>query len=165
MTQLAIHLSRIQIEVLDSIMSGRRDYGPDDYSRGHAIGEILLKHHHLLGEREDRKTEAEAAQQALRDQLVAVIRQRDAVRRALDAERTTRRRDRERHARVRESLRGARNALQRLGESRATYRDLALRVEAALLRAPPRRDLGDLEGRLDRALRVAGFQMPGAPDR
>ena len=164
MTTLAIHLSQVQIEVLDSIMSGRRDYGPDDHSRGHAIGEILLKHHHLLGERDDRKAEADAAQEALRDQLVAVIQERDAVHRALDAERATRRRDRERNARVRESLRGARNALRRLGESRATYRDLALRVEAALQRAPPRRDLGDLEGRLDRALRAGGFMMPGAPD-
>ena len=165
MTTLTFHLSRTQIEVLDSIMSGRRDYRTDDCSRGHAIGEILLKYHHLLGERDDRKAEADAAQQALRDQLVAVIRERDAVRRALDAERATRRRDRERHARVRERLRGARNALERLGESRGTYRDLALRVEAALLRAPPRRDLGDLQGRLDCALSAAGFMMPGAPDR
>ena len=159
-----IHLSQVQIEVLDSIMSGRRDYHFDDHSRGHAIGEILLKHHHLLGERDDRKAEADAAQQALRDQLVAVIEERDAVRRALDAERATRRRDRERTARVRDSLRGARKALRRVGESRATYRDLALRVEAALERASPRRDLGDLEGRLDGALRAAGFTMPGAPD-
>ena len=164
MTQLTIYLSQTQIEVLDSLMSGRRDCLPDDRSRGHAIGEILLKYHHLLGERDDRKAEADAAQQALRDQIVAVIRERDAVRRALDAERATRRRDRERHARVRESLRGARNALQRLGESRATYRDLALRVEAALERTRPRQDLGDLESRLDRALRAAGFMMPGAPD-
>ncbi len=164
MTTLTIHLNQIQIEVLDSIMSGRRDYRPDDRSRGHAIGEILLKYHQLLGERDDRKAEADAAQQALRDQLVAVIRERDAVRRALDAERATRRRDRERNARVRERLRGARNALQRLGESRATYRDLALRVEAALLRTRPRQNLGDLEGRLARALRHAGFMMPGALD-
>ena len=163
---LTIHLSQTQIEVLDSIMSARPDYREDDHSRGHAIGEILLKYHHLqlLGERPDIKAEADAAQQALRDQLVAVIRERDAVRRALDAERATRRRDRERHARVRDSLRGARNALQRLGESRATYRDLALRIEAALERTVPRRDLGNLEGRLDRALRAAGFTMPGAPD-
>ena len=164
MTTLTIHLSQVQIEVLDEIMSGRRNYGPDDHRRGHAIGEILLKHHQVLGEREDRKAEAVAAQEALRDQLVAVIEERDAVRRALDAERATRRRDRERHARVRDSLSGARNALRRLGGSRATYRDLALRAEAALQRAPPRRDLGDLEGRLDRALREAGFTMPGAPD-
>ena len=164
MTTLTIHLSQVQIQVLDSIMSGRRDYHFDDHSRGHAIGEILLKHHQLLGERDDRKAEADAAQEALRDQLVAVIQERDAVRRALDAERATRRRDRERQARVRDSLRGARNALRRLGESRATYRDLALRVEAALGRTVPRRDLGDLEGRLARALRAAGFTMPGAPD-
>ena len=164
MSTLTIHLSQVQIEVLDEIMSGRRDYLADDRSRSHAIGEILLKHHHLLGERDDRKAEADAAQQALRKNLDAVSRELDAVRRALDAERATRRRDRERSARVRESLRGARNALRRLGDSRATYRDLALRVEAALGRTAPRRDLGDLEGRLDRALRAAGFTMPGAPD-
>ena len=164
MTTLAVHLSQVQIEVLDSIMSGRRDYHFDDHSRGHDIGEILLKHHHLLGERDDRRAEANAAQEALRNQLVAVIEERDAVRRALDAERASRRRDRERQARVHDSLRGARSALRRLGESRATYRDLALRVEAALGRTVPRRDLGDLEGRLDRALRAAGFTMPGTPD-
>ncbi len=164
MTTLTIHLSQVQIEVLDEIMSGRRDYLADDHSRGHAVGEILLKHHHLLGERDDRKAEADAAQQALRKNLDAVSRELDAVRGALDAERATRRRDRERTAQVRDSLRGARSALRRLGESRATYRDLALRVEAALVCAPPRHDLGDLEGRLARALRAAGFTMPGAPD-
>ena len=166
MTRLTIHLSQTQIEVLDSIMSGRRDYLADDRSRGHAIGEILLKYDHLqlLGERADIKAEADAARQALRRKLDATSRERDAVRRALDAERATRRRDRERHARVRDSLRGARNALQRLGESRATHRDLALRVEAALLRNVPRRDLGGLEGRLARALRAAGFEMPEAPN-
>ena len=99
MTTLTIHLSQTEIDVLDSIMSGRRDYRAED------------------------------------------------------------------HGRDRERLRGARNALQRLDESRATYRDLALRVEPALLHAPSRRDLGDLEGRLARALRAAGFMMPGAPDR
>lgn len=111
------------------------------------------------------QAETDAAQQSLRDQLAAAICERDAVRRALVAERATRRRDRERHAKVRERLRNARNALRRLAESRAAYRDLGLRVEAALARAPPRRDLGDLEGRLDRALHAAGFAMPPAPDR
>ena len=165
MTRLTIHLSQVETEVLDEIMTGTLGYRRNDRRRGDAMSEILLKYHHLLGEREDRKAEADAAQQAFRDQLDVVIRERDAVRKALDAERATRRRDRERHARVRERLRGARNALQRLGESRATYRDLALRGEAALLRSAPRRDLGDLEGRLDRALHAAGFAMPGAPDR
>ena len=93
-----------------------------------------------------------------------MISERDAVRRAFDAERATRHRDRERHAWVRDSLRGARNALQRLGESRATYRNLAPRVEAALLRTRPRQRLGDFEGRLARALCDAGFTMPGAPN-
>ena len=52
--------------------------------------------HHLLGDRDGRNVEADAAQEALHDQLVAVIQERDAVRRALDAERATRRRDRAR---------------------------------------------------------------------
>ena len=166
MIPLTIRLSETQLDILDSIMSGRRDLPADDSGRGRAIGEILLKYHHLqmLGERADIKAEADAAQQALRDQLDAVVEERDAVRRALDAERATRRRDRDRTARVRDSLHGARNALRRLGESRATYRDLALRVEAALGRTAPRRDLGDLEGRLARALRAAGFTMPDPPD-
>ncbi len=164
MTPLTVYLSQTQIDTLDSIMNGRRGYLADDRSRGDAIGEILLKYDNLLGEREDRKAEATGAQQALRKRLDAMSRERDAVRKALNAERATRRRDRERHARHRERLRGARNALRRLGESRATYRDLALRAEAALLRTVPRRDLGDLEGRLARALRAAGFEMPKAPE-
>ena len=117
-------------------MSGRRDYLADERSRG---------------------------RRSARNSMPSPT-NGDAVRRALHAERATRRRDRETHARVRDSLRGARNALQRLGESRATYRDLALRVEAALERAAPRRDLGDLEGRLARALRAAGFTLPDPPD-
>ncbi len=117
MTTLAVHLSQVQIEVLDSIMSGRRDYHFDDHSRGHAIGEILLKHHRLLGERDDRKAEADAAQEALRDQIVAVIQERDAVRRALDAERATRRGDRQRQARVRDSLRGVGYRMPRPGDA------------------------------------------------
>ena len=166
MTRLTIHLSQVETEVLDEIMIGTLGYRRSDRRRSEAIASILLKYHHLLGERQNRKAEADAAQQAFRDQLADVIGERDAVRRALVAERATRRRDRERHAKVRERLRDARNALQRLGESRAAYRDLALRAEAALLRAAPRRDLGDLEGRLARALYAAGFAMPRAsPDR
>ena len=165
MTELTIHLSQAETEVLDEIMGGTLGCGRNDRCRSEAMAAILLKHHQLLGEREGRKAEADAAEHSLRNRLAAAIGERDAVRRALDAERATRRRDRERHAKVRERLRDARNALQRLTESRAAYRDLALRVEAALARAPPRRDLGDLEGRLDRALHAAGFAMPRAPDR
>ncbi len=95
----------------------------------------------------------------------AVRRECDALRKALEAERATRRRDRKRHAELHDRLRSAQAANRRLSESRAAYRDLALRVEAALLRTPPREDLGDLEGRLDRALGAAGFQMPAARDR
>lgn len=165
MTELTIHLGQVETEALDEIMTGTLGYRRSDRHRAEAMAAILLNYRHLLGERGDRKAESVAAQQALRDQIDIVVGERNAVRRALDAERATRRRDRQRHAKTRERLRDARNALQRLAESRAAYRDLALRVEAALARAPPRRDLGDLEGRIDRALHAAGFAMPPAPDR
>ncbi len=97
--------------------------------------------------------------------LDAVRRKRDALRKALEAERATRRRDRKRHAELHNRLRSAQAANRRLSKSRAAYRELALRVEAALLRAPLREDFGALEGRLDRALATAGFRMPAARDR
>ena len=165
MTHLALYLGQTHIETLDWIMRDDGSYRPDDHSRGHAIRAILLEHAHVLGQLDDRKAESEAAQQALRDRLDAVSRERDALRKALNAERATRSQDRKRFAAVRENLRNARSAMVRLSESRASCRDLALGVEAALLRTAPRRDSGGLEDRLDRALRRAGFAMPPAPDR
>ena len=82
------------------------------------------------------------------------------LRKALEAERALRRRDRERYAWIHDSLQNARGTVTRLDESRARYRDLALRVEAAVLRAPARDDPGGLEDRLRRALRDAGFALP-----
>ena len=54
--------------------------------------------------------------------------------------------------------------IERLKSSRDRYRDLAVRVEAALLGAPARDDYGDIERRLERALRLRGFEMPAASD-
>jgi len=54
--------------------------------------------------------------------------------------------------------------LARLRRSRDRYRDLAVRVEAALLDAPVRDDHGDIERRLERALGARGFEMPAASD-
>jgi len=181
-TRLTVNLSPAQTEALDWIIRrGDAHYSPNDRYRGMAIGGILVQHVQELRERDERNASIERVLKTLRedaapdtlrrerdallDELGTLRGERDALRKALEAERATRRRDRERHARTREHLRGARHALQRLSESRATCRDLALRVEAALLRAAPRRDLGNLEGRLDRALRAAGFAMPRAPDR
>ncbi|MDE0177369.1 MAG: hypothetical protein OXP36_02125 [Gammaproteobacteria bacterium] len=52
--------------------------------------------------------------------------------------------------------------IERIRDSRDRYRDLAVRVEAALLGGPVRDDYGGIERRLERALRDRGFQMPAA---
>jgi len=52
--------------------------------------------------------------------------------------------------------------IERMRGSRDYYRDLAVRIEAALLNAPVRDDYGDMERRIERALRARGFQMPAA---
>lgn len=52
--------------------------------------------------------------------------------------------------------------IERIKDSRDYYRDLVVRVEAALLGAPLRDDYGDIERRLERALRQRGFEMPAA---
>ncbi len=54
--------------------------------------------------------------------------------------------------------------IERIKDSRDYYRDLAARIEAALLDAPVRDDYGDIEQRLERALRKRGFEMPSASD-
>ena len=54
--------------------------------------------------------------------------------------------------------------IERMRGSRDHYRDLAVRIEAALLNAPVRDDYGDIERRIERALRKRGFEMPPASD-
>ena len=99
-------------------------------------------------------------QNELRIQLDAMRRERDGVRKALEAERANRRRDRERHAALRASLGNARKTVLRVRQSRDRYRELAARAEAALLRTPPSGNLALLERRLRLALRKAGFELP-----
>ena len=146
MTRLALDLAPRHAAILDSIVRGDLDGEPDDRTRPEAIVKLLVDH------------------AARREEPDPVHHDRDALRKALTAERAARRRDRERHAAVRRSLRNAIAAAERLRESRARYRDLALRIEAALLRSPPRDDFDRLEQRLGRALAAAGFEMPGASD-
>ena len=52
--------------------------------------------------------------------------------------------------------------IDRLKASRDRYRNLAVRVEAALLGVPVRDDYGSIDRRLERALRDEGFEMPAA---
>ena len=54
--------------------------------------------------------------------------------------------------------------IERMRDSRDHYRDLAVRIEAALLGAPVRNGYGDIEHRIERALWNKGFQMPPASD-
>ena len=54
--------------------------------------------------------------------------------------------------------------IERMRDSRDYYRDLAVRIEAALLDAPVRDDYGDIEHRLERALQKRGVEMPPATD-
>ncbi len=54
--------------------------------------------------------------------------------------------------------------IERMRGSRDYYRDLAVRIEAALLDAPVRDDYGDIERRIERALRKKGFELPPAAD-
>ena len=146
MTRLALDLAPRVAGILDSIVRSDLNREPDDLTRREAVVKLLIDH------------------AARRDEPAAVRRERDALRKALEAERATRRRDRERQAAVRRSLRNAIAATERLRESRARYRGLALRIEAALLRSSPRDDFDRLEQRLGRALAAAGFEMPAAPD-
>ena len=54
--------------------------------------------------------------------------------------------------------------IERMRGSRDYYRDLAVRIVAALHGAPARDDYGDIERRLERALRKRGFELPPTSD-
>ena len=102
----------------------------------------------MLRRRDDHVANLQHGQNELRIQLDAMRRERDTVRKsleaerdgirkALEAERANRRRDRERHAALRTGLRHALKTVERVRVSRDRYRELAARTEAALLRKAP----------------------------
>ena len=55
------------------------------------------------------------------------------------------------------------HTIDRLKKSRDRYRDLAVRIEAALLGLPPREDFHGLERRLERALAGRGCHLSPRP--
>ncbi|MCY3821707.1 MAG: hypothetical protein OXH52_20525 [Gammaproteobacteria bacterium] len=126
MIRLALDLTSREAEILDSIVRGDLNQEPDDRARRVAVAKLVV-------DRGARMREA-----VHREEPEAIHRERLALREALEAERASRRRERDRHAAVRRSLRNAAAAVARLRESRARYRDLGVRVEAALLRSSPR---------------------------
>ena len=167
MIHLTLDLPQELVDIIDRLVREDGKYITEDFGRCQAIAKVLLEHDNRSRQGGHRNARAAEAGKAGRDELAALRRERDALRKALENERATRSRDRDRkrHARSHDRLQSAQAAVARLSDSRATYRNMALRVEAALLRARPREDLGGLEGRLRRALRTAGFEMPAAPDR
>ena len=54
--------------------------------------------------------------------------------------------------------------IERMRDSRDYYRDLVVRIEAALLDASVRDDYGDIERRIEWALRKKGCEMRPASD-
>ena len=158
--RLTLELKPHVAESLDRVARAEWNEEPTHWTRHAVLVNLLLDRARQLPEGGRGEAGAGQARQPRREEPEAVRRERDALRKALRAERATRRRDRERHARIRASLRNARGAVSRLEESRAGYRHLALRVEAALLSASLRDDPGGLEDRLRRALRHAGFELP-----
>ena len=160
MMRFMVELTPAVGETLDWLVRVNGNDEPDDWTRCRVLVDLMLDRARQLREGGQPEAGAGKAQQPPRDDLESVRRERDALRNALEAERAVRRRDRERYAWIHASLRNARGAVARLGESRARYRDLALRVEAAVLRAPARDDPGGLEDRLRRALRDAAFELP-----
>lgn len=163
MIHLTLDLGQDLVDIIDRLVREDGKYDNDDFGRRRAIRRLLYEYDDRSRQGGHQKARDAKAGTAGRDELAAVRRERDALRKALEKERATRRSDRKRHAKSHERLENAQAAVARLSDSRAIYRSMALRVEAALRRAQPREDLGGLEGRLCRALRAAGFEMPAAP--
>ena len=162
MKRITIELKPPVAEALDRVARAEWNEEPSHWTRCAVFINLLLKRAWQLDEEADPEAAPGRARQAQRDEPGPVRRERDALRKALEAERATRRRDRERHAGVLVQLRSAKFAVARLSDSRAAYRDLALRVEAALLDAPPRADFRGIETRLRQRLAASGFKMPAA---
>ncbi|MDE0343437.1 MAG: hypothetical protein OXK82_09770 [Deltaproteobacteria bacterium] len=163
MIHLTLDLGQDLVDIIDRLVREDGKFITDDFGRRQAIAKLLYEHDHPSHQGGRQKAGDAKAGKAGRDELAAVRRERDALRKALEKERATRRSDRRRYAKSHQRLESAQAAVARLSDSRAIYRSMALRVEAALRRAQPREDLGDLEGRLRRALRAAGFDLPAAP--
>ena len=159
--RLTLELKPHVAESLDRVVRAEWNEEPDDWLRSAVLVNPMLARARQLRDGADGDG---GAQQAQGDDIESIRRERDALRGALEAERAVRKRDRERQAGSHAGVRNARAAMARLSQSRAGYRDLALRVEAALLDAPPRADFRGIEARLRQALAASGFRLPAGRD-
>ena len=165
MTRLTLDLTPMHIRTLDWIMSGDDNYQRDDLHRRDAIADILLDYARELRHRDDGDGDTANAVQQLRNDLHSIQNERHEAVKAIAVEREAVASLRRKLAAARRSLGNALATAARLRDSRAKYRDLVVRVEAALLGDRPREDLGGLERRLEQAMRRAGFEMSRIPHR
>ena len=156
-----VRIVRLPDRLAERLEAHRRD----DLHRRDAIADILLDYARELRHRVDGDGDTANAIQQLRNDLHSIRNERHEVVKALAVEREAVASLRGKLAAARRSLGNALATAARLRDSRAKYRDLVVRVEAALLGDRPREDLGGLERRLEQALRSAGFEMPRIPHR
>ena len=126
-TRLTLNLTQAQAEAVDWLIE-RKGLRHDERHPRDTVGELLLDYARELRGRDDHLANVQHAQNELRIQLDAMRRERDGVAKALKAERTNRRRDRQRHAALRASLRDALKTVERVKRSRDRYRDLVARA-------------------------------------
>ena len=158
-TRLTLNLTDAQAETVDWLLERKGIRHQDRHPRD-TVGELLLDYAREVRGRDEYVANAQRKQHELRIELDAMRRERDGVKKALEAERANRRNDRARHAALRASLDNALKMIERIRRSRDRYRELAARAEAALLRTRPNDDLGSLERRLRLALHKKGFTLP-----
>ena len=158
-TRLTLNLTDAQAETVDWLLHRKGIRHQDRHPRD-TVGELLLDYAREVRGHAEHVTNLRRAQHELRIEFDAIRRERDGVKKALNAERANRRNDRARHAALRAGLDNARKMIDRVMRSRDRYRELAARAEAALLRTRISDDLGSLERRLRLALQKKGFTQP-----
>ena len=160
MMNLTLGLSPRVREALDWIVRGDSNHEPDDWNRRCVLVDLILDHARQLREGTHRQAGDEAAHPEHREQLDAVRRERDALRQALEVERSNRRGVLHRLSAARTKLNNTLGVASRLRASRDRYQDLALRIEAALYNACPRNNVRRLERRINLALQDLGRILP-----
>ncbi|MDE0361182.1 MAG: hypothetical protein OXI74_08455 [Rhodospirillaceae bacterium] len=164
MMNLTLGLSPRVREALDWIVRGDSNHEPDDWNRRCVLVDLILDHARQLRKGTHRQAGDEAAHPEHREQLDAVRRERDTLRKALELESANRRGVLHRLIASRTKLANALGVASRLRASRDRYQDLALRIEAALYNACPRNNVRGLERRISVALQDLGRILP-APVR
>ena len=132
--RLTLHLTARHNAALDRILGS--DDSHDNNRRRRAVEQLILDGARELGDRAGAQNAAIVESTGVTDASAAARIDKDSTVRLID----------------------------RLKASRDRYRDLAVRAEAALLGVPVRDDYGNIERRLERALRAKGFRMPATSD-